>query len=109
MSDTFAVLYGQCSPWPTKEALVQLLKNARLRVSEGRYSVRVEDCSHFVFQHLGGDLSAPSIDADSDDAAVLAQDATLVSHALSAAGVKHRFEMYDQNNQLFARLHFDWP
>ena len=109
MMDTSAVLAGQCSPWPTKEALVRHLENGGLRVSQGRYSVRVEDCGHFVFQHLGGDIASPAIDADADGAEALQRDAKLVSVALAAAGVKHRFEVYDCNDALVAYLHFNWP
>jgi hypothetical protein len=109
MNDTTAVLSGQCSPWPTKEALVRHLKDGGLRVSQGRYSVRIDDCSHFVFQHLGGDISSPTIDADADNAEVLLQEAQLVSNALAAAGVKHRFEVYDFNDKLVAYVHHNWP
>lgn len=109
MSDASAVLFGQCRPWPSKEALVRLLEAAGLRVSQGRFSVRVGDCSHFVFQHLGGDVSAPTIDADADTPYLLMRDAQLVSSALAAAGVKHRFEIYDRYDELVACLHHDWP
>jgi hypothetical protein len=71
--------------------------------------VRVQDCSHFVFQHLGGEVLAPSIDADAENAEVLLRDAQLVSNALAAAGVKHRFEVYDFKDILFAYLHHNWP
>jgi hypothetical protein len=109
MIDTSAILSGQCSPWPTQEALVSYLENGGLRVNQGLYSVRVEDCSHFVFQHLGGDITSPTIDADAENAAILHQEAQWVSAALTAAGVKHRFEVYDYNDKLVAYLHFNWP
>lgn len=109
MSDMTAVLSGQCSPWPSKEALLHHLRNGGLRVSEGRYSVRVEECEHFVFQHLGGDITDPTIDADAESSERLYRDACLVSSALTKAGIKHRFEVYDSNDSLVHYLHFEWP
>jgi hypothetical protein len=109
MGDTSAILTGECSPWPTKEALVRYLKNGGLQVREGMYSVRVEDCGHFVFQSLGGDIASSAIDADAENAEILCQEAQLVSVALAAAGVKHWFEVYDDSNQRVAYLHFNWP
>lgn len=52
--------------------------------------MRVEDCSHFVFQEYGGDTGDPSIDADADTVADMIREAQLVSDALSRAGVKQK-------------------
>ena len=108
MSDTIAVLSGQCSPWPKKAALIKLLRDCGLRTGEGKYSVQIEDCEHFVFQYLGGDIE-PTIDADAENPERLFRDASLVSAALAAAGVKHRFEVYDSDDKLVNYIHFNWP
>ncbi len=89
--------------------MATILRNGGLRIQVGRYSVRVEDCSHFVFQEYGGDIGDPSIDADADTVADMIREAQLVSDALTRAGVKHRFEVYDDGNVLAAYLHCEWP
>jgi hypothetical protein len=33
----------------------------------------------------------------------------LVSNALARAGIKHRFEIYDENDRLAGYLHHEWP
>jgi hypothetical protein len=89
--------------------MVDILRRAGLCVSVGRYSMRVEDCSHFVFQQYGGDRGPPVIDADADSLDAMLRDAGLVSRALAAAGVRHRFEMDNESNELLGYLHFEWP
>jgi len=75
----------------------------------GRYSVRVEDCSYFVFQEYGGDMGDPSIDADADTVEEMMREGQLVSEALARAGVRHRFEIYDDHDNLSGYLHHEWP
>jgi hypothetical protein len=89
--------------------MAAILRAGGLRVGVGRYSIRVEDCSHFVFQEYGGDLGDPAIDADADTAADMIQDGGLVSDVLSRAGIKHRFEIYDECDTLVGYLHHQWP
>lgn len=48
--------------------MAEILREAGLRIYVGRYSIRVEDCSHFVFQEYGGDLGDPVIDAAAESA-----------------------------------------
>jgi hypothetical protein len=109
MEDSGATLSGECSPWPSKEALTSCLRNAGLRIAEGAYAVRVDDCEHFVFQHYGSDLAGPSIDADGASVSTLLGDAERVSIALSVAGIRHRFEIYDSSEKLAGYLHYGWP
>lgn len=109
MEDTEAVLSGECAPWPSKEALAAILQRAGLRVDVGPFSVRVKDCSHFVFQNYGGDITTPTIDADGDSAESLAREAAFVSQALKDADIRHRFEVYGPGDQLVAYLHHRWP
>jgi hypothetical protein len=54
---------GELQAWPDKQRMADILRDAGLRVTAGPYSVRVQDCSHFVFQHYGGE---PVIDADAE-------------------------------------------
>ncbi len=88
--------------------MATILRNGGLRIQVGSFSVRVQDCSHFVFQEYGGDLGDPSIDADADTVGEMMREARLVSDALARAGVKHRFEVYDSDT-LAGYLHYDWP
>lgn len=89
--------------------MAAILRAAGLRVRVGRYSVRVEGCSHFCFQHYGGDVSEPTTDANADTVDELMQDARLVSDALARADVRHRFEIYDDDQELAGYLHHAWP
>jgi hypothetical protein len=100
---------GELRSWPTKERMTQILRDSGLRVTVGQYSIRIDDCSHFVFQEYGGDLGEPSVDADADSGADLLRDAQRVSSALSHAGVVHRFEVYDEQDALVGYFHHDWP
>ena len=86
-----------------------LLRDAGLRVVVGRYSIRVKDCSHFLFQEYGGDLGEPQIDADADSVPTMLQEGKLVSDALARAGIRHRFEIYDERGDLAGYLHHEWP
>src|SRR5262249_35174815 len=90
-----AHISGQLATWPTKDGMVAILQNAGLRAHVGQYSVRVTDCSHFVFQEYGGDLGDPAIDADADTVEDMIREGGLVSDALARAGIRHRFEIYD--------------
>jgi hypothetical protein len=107
--DQSAYIAGELAQWPKKRQLASLLREAGLQVQVGDYSIRVLNCSHFVFQHYGGDLGDPQIEADADTVAELTRDAKLVSDALAAHGIRHRFEIYVQGGSLAGYLHYDWP
>jgi hypothetical protein len=107
--DTSANLHGEIDGWPDKDRMAAILRDAGLQVCAGRSSIRVLDCSHFVFQEYGGDLGDPSIEADADSTEAMIGDAKRVSHALSRADVRHRFEIYDHGGGLVAYLHHRWP
>jgi hypothetical protein len=89
--------------------MAAILRDAGLQVYVGRYSIRIEDCSHFVFQEYGGDLGDPSIDADADTADDMIREGKLVSDALAKAGLVHRFEIYDHRPEMVGYLHHGWP
>lgn len=109
MEDTSVRIAGELATWPTKDAMAAILRNAGLSVCVGRYSIRVEDCSHFAFQEYGGNLGDPSIDADADSLDEMLRNGKLVSEALARAGIKHRFEMYDASDEMVGYLHHEWP
>ena len=109
MAGTSVHIAGELSVWPTKARMAEMLREAGLRISVGHYSIRVEDCSHFVFQEYGGDLGDPVIDADADSVADMLQEGKLVSNALARAGIRHRFEIYDHRSNMVGYLHHDWP
>jgi hypothetical protein len=109
MDDASFHIAGQLATWPDKERMADILRRAGLDVYVGPYSVRVEDCSHFVFQEYGGDRCEPSVDADAGSLGELTRDGTLVSDALARAGIRHRFELYNGRNEMVGYLHHDWP
>jgi hypothetical protein len=108
-----AHLSGHLEKWPTKDRLAEMLRDAGFRVAVGRYSVRIEDSSHFVFQEYVGDPGDPQLDADADSVDELTRDATRVSEALARVGIRHRFEIYDDDADdpaaIAGYLHHKWP
>ncbi len=109
MTDSSATLSGILERWPDKKEMAAILRRAGLNITVGVYSVRVNDCDHFVFQQYGGDLGEPSIDADAESVTDMLHDGKLVSDALKMAGIRHRFEIYDHCSNRVGYLHHDWP
>lgn len=109
MVDTSAYLLGELTSWPKLASMAAILRRAGLRIHVGRYSLRVEDCAHFVFQEYGGDLGDPTIEADADSVEQMLHDGQRVSAALVQAGVSHHFEVYDHRDELVGELSYDWP
>ena len=89
--------------------MAEVLRDVGVRIYVGPYSIRVEVCSHFVFQESGSDLGDPRIDADAESAETLLREGKLVSDALARAGIRHRFEIYDHRPDMVGYLHYDWP
>jgi hypothetical protein len=100
---------GDLAPWPTKSRMAGILRAAGFTVVVGQYAIRIEDFSHFVFQDYGGDLGDPIVDADADTVADMLHAGGRVSAALAHAGIRHRFETYDDCNKLSGYLHHEWP
>jgi hypothetical protein len=100
---------GELESWPALSEMATVLQAAGLRCTVGKYSIRIENCAHFVFLEYGADLGLPQIDADADSLDLMLQDASVVSAALRSADLKHRFEIYDENNKLVGYLHHRWP
>ncbi len=107
--DTSVWIAGGLSAWPEKQQMAAILRAAGLDLYVGPYSIRIEDCSHFVFQHYGGDISEPCVEADADSLEQMMRDAKLVSDALARAGIRHRFEIYDCRQKMVGYLHHNWP
>jgi hypothetical protein len=102
-------LSGQVEPWPSMEEMILLLQNVGLEFTVGRFSIRMKDMEHFVFQSYGGDLGPPSIDADASSLEQMLNDAGRISKALTDADVKHRFEIYDDGDKQVGYIHHRWP
>jgi len=109
VDDDYATLSGECEPWPSRAELTACLLQAGLKLGMGTYSISVEGCQRFKFKVLGGDIGPPMIEAEADTASALERDAALVSNALTAADVRHRFEVYDGACRLTAYFHHRWP
>jgi hypothetical protein len=104
------VLNGQLARWPSKLQMAALLRAAGLKIYVGSYSLRIEDFDCFRFQHYGGDLGEPQIEADAETLDDLVRQAARVSEALARSGIRHRFEIYEDGQQeLRGYLHHDWP
>ncbi len=82
---------------------------AGFSVYVGPYSIRLQDCEHFVFQENGGDLGEPQFDADARLLLKMLEDGGRVSAALTAAGIRYRFELYNDRDELIGYLHHRWP
>jgi hypothetical protein len=111
MTESSAFIAGELGhPIPSMQRMASILREAGLQIQVGRYSIRVEDCSHFTFQEYRGDLGDPVVDADADTIDEMIRDAKLISGALSNAGIKHRFEVYRHAaDEMVAYFHCDWP
>lgn len=107
--DTSAIISGELAKWPSKARMANVLRDAGLNIYVGRYSIRVEDCAHFVFQEYGGDLGDPCIDAQADCVNTMMREGKLVSMALSKARLVHRFEVYDYQDEMVGYLNHGWP
>ena len=108
--DEGIILAGEIDRWPSKTVMIQILENAGLSIIEGRYSIRIKDCEYFGFHEYGGDLGDPVIEADASSLEKMLDDASRVSAALAAANLRHRFELYSENNdKMVGYLHHCWP
>jgi hypothetical protein len=107
-SDAF--LSGELENWPDGRRMASILRSAGLRIFVGRYSIRLEDFSHFTFQEYGGDLGDPQIEADAANAETLAAEASRVSEIFAKAGLVHRFEIYESEaEEMTHYFHYGWP
>ena len=102
-------LYGQLEKWPSKTQMARLMEAAGLTVYVGQYSIRLRDCEHFAFQEYGGVLGDPQFDADASILEKMLEDGGRVSAALASADIRHRFEIYGDNDELVGYLHHRWP
>lgn len=109
LMDTNVRLHGQLEKWPSKTEMARLMEAAGFSVYVGRYSIRLQDCEHFVFQEYGGDLGDPQFDADASTLEKMLKDAGRVSAALTAADIRHRFELYNDNDELVGYVYHRWP
>jgi hypothetical protein len=109
LMDTDVRLYGQLEKWPSKAEMVRLMETAGFSVYVGRYSIRLQDCENFTFQEYGGDLGAPQFDAEASSLEKMLEDGGRVSVALTVADIRHRFELYSDNDEMIGYLHHRWP
>ena len=93
--------------------MAAILSDAGLHIVVGRYSIRIEDFDHFVFQEYGGDLGDPQVDADADTLEDMVRETNIVSDVLAKAGIRHRFEIYDDAaddpDAVAGYIHHEWP
>ncbi|WDQ18625.1 hypothetical protein [Rhodopirellula sp. P2] len=89
--------------------MAELLRSGGLAVSEGRYSLRLTDFDHFVFQEYGGDLGDPHIEFEHYSLDDMLRDAGRVSQILADANLQHCFEIYNDSEEKIGYIHHDWP
>ncbi len=99
MNNAISVCYGELAPWPAKKLLVKALREAGLQIYVGRYSVRIENCQHFIFQEYGGDLGDPQLEAEADTVEKMERDVRLVASALEVAGIGYHFEVCNSGDE----------
>ena len=109
MEENYSGLSGQLEKWPTKIEMAELLISCGLPVIVGKYSLRLQEFDHFVFQEYDSSGNSPSIDADAETKEQMLKEANLVSKCLSKAKIRHRFEVYDGNEKLVGYYHYEWP
>ena len=102
-------LSGGIDGWPPKSEMARIMRAAGFDVYVGQYSIRLRDCDHFVFQSYGGDICDPVIDADGNTLESMIRDAKRVSDTLTSADIRHRFEIYNGNDEMVGYLHHKWP
>lgn len=107
--DTVIRMDGQIDGWPSKAEMTSLMQSAGFSVYVGRYSIRLQDCEHFVIDQYGGDLGDPQFDADASSLERMLDDGVRVSAALASADIRHRFELYNECDELVGYLHHRWP
>ena len=109
MEDNYSSLSGQLEKWPTKSEMAELLISCGISVNVGKYAIRLQKFDHFVFQEYDFNGSMPSIDADAETKEQMLKEASQVSKCLSKAKLKHRFEVYDGNDEIVGYYHYEWP
>ena len=100
---------GELAKWPSKYKLAKILRTGGLKVNVGSYSIRIKELPNFVFQEYGRDLGKPHIEADAESLEIMLDEAGIVSKLLANAGIKHRFEIYNDTNNMVGYLHHKWP
>ncbi len=102
-------LQGQLEKWPNKAEMARMLEATGFSVYVGRYSIRLQDCEHFVIQEYGDDLGEPQFDADASTLENMIEVGGRVSAALAARDIRHRFELYNDNDEQVGYMHHRWP
>ncbi len=109
MNDEYALLSASISKWPSKTELANMFKLDGFAITEGTYSIRLNDFDHFVFRELSHDSSTGCITADHKSSEELVAFSGRVSKTLAKSGVRHRFEVYSEKEELVSYMHHDWP
>ncbi len=109
MSNGYALLAAEISRWPSMNELASIFRSDGYTVIEGKFSLRLADFNHFVFRELGGDLSLGSVSADHRSTEELVAFSHPVSRTLANSGIRHRFEVYSEKEELAAYMHHNWP
>lgn len=100
-----ATLYGIVPSALSIAELRSLLARCGLTPStDDTHHVSVKECSYFVFRQT--DRKEFLVSGDADTLEEMLTDARLVSGALSKSQVHHRFEVYDESDNLAAEFRY---
>ena len=108
MKENNTKLFGELENWPPKNEMAELLISCGISVVVGNYSIRLQNFNHFIIQEYDFNGSTPCIDADAETKEQMLKEANLVSECFSKARLKHRFEIYDDNDLLAGYYHYQW-
>lgn len=99
------ITIGQVHFSGSPDELSRVMASQGLKAESGRFAVRIRDCSHFVLQFA--EAASYDLDADADSEQEMLRDAELVSQRLSAASVRHEFEVCGPDKETRRRFGFD--
>ena len=99
-------VFGQVETLLPFDAFARIFDHAGWHTNVGRYSVRVSGpLGDYKFVYNGGEYFLE----DGIDAADVLAAARSLSALLSSHGLRHRFEIYEENDRLVLYLHHNWP
>jgi hypothetical protein len=112
----YAILHGQLLTEHSLHYLAEKLNETRVIRAEIRQSAHYSSGEYLSVKGSNGHLSLERITSnellargDAEDADSLLGDARSISYVLGRMAINHRLEIYDQNQDLFGYLHYDWP
>jgi len=99
-------IYGEFPDTHSPAALGNALQRQGLDVRIDSHCVRICDLGYFKLEVFDGVVSA---DGDFETVEEAISEVKLVSSALTSARIRHRFTVFDDNDQEVAHFAYDYP